>query len=223
MKKFIVVTLMLLLTFVTFSKTGAFASGEKYVKSLYSGVKVLNEPNVDLENNVLLTLNYGDVLKLKQKDTIVGDDGSNYYIVEVNIENVLQGYVLASFVNLVDNSSPIRNLDANAKTKSEAKIYSKTVDETFEETGETLNAGESIRIVDGYNSSKQYTRIQYKLENGEIAIGYIETSKIQISGVSRSTIGAIIIIVTTVSLVLIVFGIKGKHKKALKKLVVGKK
>ena len=205
MKKIFLVSLILLLTLITFSKQNVFASGEKYVKSLYSGVSVLNEPNIDLENNVLLTLNYGDTLKLKQNETVVGGDGYNYYVVEISVGEATEGYVLASFVNLTENASPAKTLDANAKTKSEAKVFVKKTDGTFEETGEILNAGENIKIIDGYDATKQYTRIQYKLESGEMAINYIETSKIQTSGISRSTIGAIIIIVTTVSLVLIVF------------------
>lgn len=85
--------------------------------------------------------------------------------------------------------------------------------EQYVETQKVLKIGTKVKVLDGLDYSKEYSRIQYSDQNGQIIYGYIKTQAIEKSGISRTTIGAIVIVVTTISLTLLVFGIKGKKKK----------
>ena len=128
----------------------------------------------------------------------------------LNIEPFTEGYVLKSQVTSVDNTSPKKKLDANAKITEQTNIYVLNGN-TFEKTEEILTSGTNVKILSGYNRDSEFTQIQYESEDG-IITAYVKTQSLQTSKISRTLIGAIIIIITTISLVLIIFGI-GKRKK----------
>ena len=222
MKKLVIVLFLLVLS-LNVGSLNAFAESEEKVKVIYSSINVYADCNINADFNgdgenldILLTAKYNDVFALKNADVVNGEDGLKYYLVSLeNVQNTNQGYVLCSQVLSVLNSSPIKNLDVNAKTKNEAKTFN-YVAGVYTQSEVFLQKGCGIKILDGYSKDKQYTLIQYKAENGEVVNAYILTQDIAVSGVSKTTVGAIVIIVTAVTLVLIIFGVKGKKKKLKK-------
>lgn len=220
MKKILCVLLLICVIGMPLSKN-AFAENKAYVKALFSSVNVFMDKNINADFNqdgenldIILTIKYGDKLELLTQDVQTGEDGFNYYQVKIN-EN-LSGYVLYSNVLLSSISSPKKDLDFNATTNKKTIVYIYENGRLQEDPNTTLLAGEKIKILEmGTNG---YSRIQYKDLDGDILTVYVKTADIQTSGISRGLIGAIIIIVTTISLVLVVFGIKGNRKRKQKRL-----
>lgn len=212
MKKLASLFCFVLFSFCFCQPLMAFAQNQDvYVKVIYTSIYVYSQPYFE-QANIITELEYGTKLKLKSSSQEVGQDGYNYFLVEINFEEFTEGYVLCSQVLDESLSSPVKDLDHNATLKKNAEEYN-ALGEGFVKTGKTLNAGEKIKILDGYNSNQKFTRIQYKAESGDIVTAYILTETIKTSGISRTTIGAIIIIVSTISLVLVLFGVKGRKKK----------
>ncbi len=212
MKKFAVLIYLMVFSFCINVPFGTLAeSQEVYVKVIYTSINVYKD-TLASQQNVLAEVEYGTKLKLKNTNQIVGGDGFNYFLVEISFEGYSEGYVLCSQVLNVDLSSPVKDLDHNATLFKDAEEYT-SLGNGYIKTGKIINAGEKIKILDGFNSNQKFTRIQYKAESGEIITAYVLTETIKTSGISRTTIGAIIIIISTISLVLILFGVKGKKKK----------
>lgn len=220
MKK--ILLLLLMLCCLSVNVFNASAEGAEYVKVIYSSAYIYADANINADYNlddenldILCEVKYGTKLKLLS-ESILGEDGFNYYNVQISDgQTNLNGYVLCSNVLNINISSPNKELDSNGELNKKAKVYTYE-NQTYKETGVELASGQKIKILDGYNKSLEFTRIQYADEDGQILTAYVKTEDIKTSGISRSTIGAIIIIVTTVSLVLVIFGIKGKKKKSLK-------
>lgn len=209
----IIKILLLVALILSFSHSKVtFAESENYVKVLYSTINVYSQANINT-SSVICTKTYGTKLKLIDVENVQGEDGYLYYNIEINdITEVNSGYVLCSQVLDINISSPSKDLDYNGSLNKESIVYLKE-ENTYISTGNKLEENKKIKIIDGYDANTEYTRIQYKDQNGEILTAYVKTVDIKTSAISRETIGAIIIIVTTVSLVLVLFGIKGKRKK----------
>ena len=216
MKKFLI---LLLIAFCIFgaSPRAVLAEDDSYVKVIYTQISIFSETDVNSETNqIITTASYGQKLKLSSNSIITSpQDGYNYYKIALELEEYDVGYVFVSQVCPVEYSSLNRVLATNAEVCEDAIVYYKE-NETYYQTETIIPNGTKIRILSGYDKAKAYTRIQYQQEDGEIVTNYIMTSQIKVSGISRTTIGAICIIVTTVTLVLIFFGIKGKTKKKSK-------
>ena len=210
MKKVLVVLLIILL-----SCSGTklvFAESGSYVKVIYSSINIYSDSNIETSNVIKQEI-YGVRLKLKSNEKIIGQDNFSYYLVELeNFQDISEGYVFCSQVLPVQIASPNKDLDYNASVKNRASVFV-LVNTSYEPTSHILEINQEIKILDGYNQNKEFTRIQYKDEDGDIITAYIKTEDILVSGISRTTIGALIIIVTTISLVLVLFGVKGKKKK----------
>lgn len=223
MKKIFIVLVLLCLTF-NVNAFSVFADEESKVKVIYSTINIFADCNVNVDFNsdgesldIICTATYGETLTLLNLEQINGQDGYKYfYVNKVSGKNNLSGYVLCSNVILGNVSSPIKQLDVNAKTNNEAKVYTFNGSEYIETDG-IIPKGQGIKILQGYNRGSEYTYIQYKLENQEIVCAYIKTADILVSGISKTTIGAIVIIITTISLVLLVFGLKGRRKRKAKR------
>lgn len=203
--------LLLCFAFIVFliPNTNLSLAETSQVRVIYSNANVYSTDNIE-SSEVLITLKYNDILTVIQSTT--GADGYEYYLVELeNVANYTQGYVFKSQVLDTTLSSPNKKLDSNASVSVECDVY--TLDgKNYVKTESKLTSGTKIKILSGYNSSNEYTQIQYADENERIVTAYIKTSAIAVSGVSTTLIGAIIIIVTSVSLVLIIFGIGKKNK-----------
>ena len=136
------------------------------------------------------------------------------------VDNATQndyGFVLISQTLDANITSPEQKLDTNAIVKNDnSPIYNyNSNDQTYSQTDVNLSKDTKVRILNGYDSSKTYTYISYQKQNGEICYGYIRTLDLSVNGVNYSVIVAISILVVCASILLIVFGIKGKkkHKK----------
>lgn len=179
------------------------------VRVIYSNINVYSSDDI-YSSEKIATLKYNDVVTVVQSTT--GADGYEYYLIELDgISNYTQGYVFKSQVLDVTLASPTKKLDSNASIASECETYALD-GKNYVLANKKLPAGTKIKILSGYNSSNEYTQIQYADENEKIVTAYVKTSAISVSGISTTLIGAIIIIVTSVSLVLIIFGIGKKNK-----------
>lgn len=211
MKKLLILCLMLI-TAICLPRNIAFAEDNLQVRVIYSVAHAYSTDDINT-STVIATFEYNDVLTVVSSS--VGTDGFEYYLVELsNVDGYTQGYVFKSQVLDATITSPEKRLDSNATVASDCDTY--TLDgKNFVKTTTRLTAGTKIKILSGYNTSNEYTQIQYESQEQKIVTAYIKTNAIQVSGVSRTLIGAIMIIITTVSLVLIIFGI-GKKKKPQK-------
>lgn len=209
MKKLLLLAFSLLLCLVpNFTITYA---DTLQVRVIYSTINVYSVDDINSSQKIS-TLKYNDVVTVIQSST--GTDGYEYYLVQLeNVPNYTQGYVFKSQVLDANLTSPTKKLDSNAEVSTECEVY--TLDgKNYVKTTDKLASGTKIKILSGYNANNEYTQIQYADQNGQIVTAYIKTSAIAVSGISNTLIGAVIIIVTTVSLVLIIFGIgKKKGKK----------
>lgn len=191
------------------------ADAPTQVRVIYSNANVYSLTNISDENNkVIATYKYNQKFNTIG-DVITGEDGYEYYKVEISVNEYTFGYVFKSQVADASISSPQIKINYNATVASDCKIYNLNGN-NYEETGEKLTNGTKVRILSGYNKSQEYTQIQYLNSDGEIVVSYIKTTALKTSGISRTLIGTILILITTASLVLIIFGVKGKGKKRKK-------
>ncbi len=124
-------------------------------------------------------------------------------------------YVLISQTLDATITSPTQRLDTNATIKNDNvpvyRYYEN--DNSYSQTEINLKKDTKVRVLDGYDSSKKYTYISYQNENGTINYGYVLTSDLAVEGINYSIIVAISILIVCISLLLIIFGLKGKKKK----------
>lgn len=197
------------------NKNFAFAETPLQVRIIYSNANVYSLTNInDDTNKVIATYKYNQKFNTIS-DVITGEDGYKYYKVEINVNEYTFGYVFKSQVADVNIKSPQKRLDSNAKITTDCKVYNLNGN-NYEETTETLKVGTQVKILSGYKKTEEFTQIQYQNQDGEIVTAYIKTTALKTSGISRTLIGTIIILITTASLVLIIFGVKGKGKKRRK-------
>lgn len=215
MKK-IILFMMAFVLFTAFGQSFSFAEGEKYVKVIYSNISIFSSADATGSAVVIGSARYGEKFKLKNDDPILGDDNFYYLKIEVQIDEYVEAYVFSSQVAPLEYSSPKRSLGTNATITKQAKLYTK-VGTSFEPTDIELEAGAKVRLIG--DRKENYSKIQYQDDDGDVRTFYVESSLIKMNGVSRATVGAIFIIVTTISIVLIIFGVKGKKKRAIKKLI----
>lgn len=191
------------------------ADAPTQVRVIYSNANVYSLTNISDENNkVIATYKYNQKFNTIG-DVIIGEDGYEYYKVEISVNEYTFGYVFKSQVADVNIKSPQKRLDSNAKITTDCKVYNLNGN-NYEETTETLKVGTQVKILSGYKKTEEFTQIQYQNQDGEIVTAYIKTTALKTSGISRTLIGTILIIITTASLVLIIFGVKGKKGKGRK-------
>jgi hypothetical protein len=170
----------------------------------------------------------GKYITLKQSTTLIIDItffDSMFY--KFCLENIIDGktsddygFVLIAHTVDYDKQSPQKKLDSNASVKNDnSEIFTKdtTENDKYTKTDIVLKKGTKVKILDGYNKDKQYTYISFYDENNNIVSYYIQTKDLAVSGVNYSLIVGIMSLITCVSIILILFGIKGKKKKLLKK------
>ena len=191
------------------------ADAPTQVRVIYSNANVYSLTNISDENNkVIATYKYNQKFNTIG-DVIIGEDGYEYYKVEISVNEYTFGYVFKSQVADVNIKSPQKRLDSNAKITTDCKVYNLNGN-NYEETTETLKVGTQVKILSGYKKTEEFTQIQYQNQDGEIVTAYIKTTALKTSGISRTLIGTILIIITTASLVLIIFGVNGKNGKGRK-------
>lgn len=135
-----------------------------------------------------------------------------FYEVEYNGGSafVLKAHVLDSLV-----ASKNIKLDTNAVIKKEAIIYNLAGTE-FVPTEMKLEKDTRVKLLDGLKNG-EYTRISFELEEKTYTY-YVKTDTIKADGFSAGAITAISLIICSVSIILILFGLKGKKRKSKKSL-----
>lgn len=209
MKKFIIL-IAIMFCFLFQPQYITFAEQTNNVKITFSYANIYTLP--DYNSYIVEEYPYGTILKLSSTNIILGNDGLNYYEIVLDETTNKTGYILCSHVILKEHDSPNKILDTNASVNKDTEIY------IFNEsaimvTEKIIYAGTKIKVISEYSKNKDFMLIQYTEQDGSIASVYIKTTDINVSGVSTGTITAILIIISTISLVLILFGIKGKKKK----------
>ena len=214
MKKILLILSMLLcLMCQSIGMENVFAEG-KTVKIIFTTSYVFSLPEAK-EENIIKEYKYGTEFEVLEEN--VQGDYSYYKIKITDIENVEMAYILKSAVMDTSIFTPKKELDVNASVSKDAIVYT-IVGEEYVETNEVLISGTKIRLISGYDASVKYSKIQYTNQNGDIITAYIKTSDIKVSYISRTLIGIVIIVITSTSIVLILFGIKKSRKGGIKKL-----
>ena len=129
--------------------------------------------------------------------------------------NGASAYILKAHVLDTSVKSSNVKLDTNASLRLETMVYEYN-GTSFSETGITLESGTRIKLLDGLNQDADYTRISFEL-NEETLTYYVPTSNITADGMSAAGITAITLIIACTSLLLILFGFKGRKKKKKEK------
>lgn len=212
-----VVALFMALSFATpFNFNVAKAEIPSSVRVIYSSINAYSVANVNSPDvQIVATFRYNQKLATIGEEIVQGEDGLNYYkIALADVVGFDSAYVLKSQVVDANVNSPQKRLDTNATIAKQGNVYVLN-ENTYEQTEEVLKEGTKVKILSGYDKQKEYTQIQYQLEDGDIVTAYIKTECLKTSGISRTLIGTILIIITTISLVLIIFGVGGKRKKKI--------
>ena len=215
MKKSILISILALCLMLTCFNFNMVSAEDKYVKVIYTTAYVFSSPEVNKEN-IIAEYEYGKEL-LVLESNIQGVDYLYNKIKLFGIENFSEGYMLVSQVIDVSTFAPKRELETNAKLSNETTVYD-FVGGEYVETEIKLKSGTQIRLVSGYDDSVKYSKIQYLNEENEIVTAYIKTSDIEVSHISRALIGIIIIAITSVSIILILFGIKKSKNGGIKRI-----
>ena len=192
---------------------------------IYSEIYVedkLQEPTL---TNPLIQVDGKDFKLAVHTELTVDVSYSNDMFYRINLFNVVPektendfGFVLIAHTMNSKDNSPIKKLDFNAKVKNDnSQIYTKNSLGEFSPDEFVLNKNTQVRILDGYDKKKEYTYISFYNENNDIVSNYIKTSDLSVSGVNYSLIIGILSLISCVSVILIVFGIKGKKKNKIKK------
>ena len=139
------------------------------------------------------------------------------------VENTTQsdtGYVLKAHTLDSTITSPSRTLDENGKINNDATpVYEKILVQSTNEyvyqkvDNILLKKDTPISVLDGYEKSRPYTYIAFYGENGDIVRYYVETKNLSVPGINWSIIVAISTLVTCLTILSIIFGIKGRKKK----------
>ncbi len=228
----ILICFLLLVTFVSPSyNTMAFADTVKQV-TVVLPTPIYKQPSIKsefytyqtLENGEMVTkdimLSEGTVLTL---DTSTAQTDPTFYkiIIYGIVENVTEnetGYVLKAHTLDSSVSSPEKTLDDNATIKNDnTMVYSYDVSQDkYTETGIVLNKDTPVRVLDGYDTNKQYTYISFYGENNEILMYYVETANLNVPGINWSIIVAISTLITCLAILSIILRIKGRKKKKTK-------
>ncbi len=212
MKK-ILMFIFALLAFTFPLGSNAFADEPLTVRVVYSNANIYKEADSSTRENIIDTVTYNTRLSvLEVVDKTQSVDGFEYFKVEYTKDEYTFGYVLKSQVVDASINSPQKRLDTNAKIVNECYVYNLN-GSNYEQTEDKLEVGTKIKILSGYNKENEYTQIQYQTAEGDIVTAYIKTSALKTTALSKSLISAILLIITSVSLVLLIFGVSGKKKK----------
>lgn len=214
LKKVFMIVIALSFCFPFLTQSIICAEIPSCVRVVWSTINVYSDTNNNQNTQIIASFKYNQYLQTIGDSSMIGADGIEYYKVDLTAGEYEQdyGFVLKSQVVDKNFKSLQKELDSNAVMALESDVFVLEKN-NYISTEEKLEAGTKVKILSGYNKANTYTLIQYQNQENEIVTAYVKTSALKTSGVSRTLIGAIIIVVTTVSLVLIIFGVKGKKKK----------
>ena len=210
---FIVFALVFCALFPLSKNTNIYAEEPTTVRVVANQTDIYSAPNITSE--ILVSgIKQGIVL------TVVSDavvDYKLFYKVSLDGYETSQteGYVLKSHTLDTSITSPEKSLDDNAKIKNDNTIVYDLVGEEYVATDIILSKNEKIRILDGYDTSKEFTYISF-IKDENIVSYYVKTENIEVVGINYTIIVAVMTLITCASVLSIVLGIKAKKKRKKK-------
>jgi len=185
------------------SETFSFEQPEQ-VKIIMNSVYVYE--NADRSSNVIGRAYHKEIYNVLSLE-------ENFYKIEFNSDS---GYILTAYAMDATILSPIINLDTNASLIKDSEVYRFADNEYKAVENIKLDAGTRIKILSGYDTSKQYRHISF-LFNEEVLTFYIPTENIVADGISARAIIAIMLIIVCITLFLILYSfLRGKKVKPIK-------
>lgn len=218
MKKFVLIFLLAVMLIIPSTTSNSVLASDEptQVRVVANQTIVYKEPSIT-SPVLLANCEYGMVFDVISDDSI---DYKLFYQVsvvgKVEDQTIKVGYVLKAHTLDCEITSPTKNLDDNAIIKNDNTIVYELVDNQYVQTPKTLAKGTKIRILDGYDTKKEYTFVSF-VENDVIVSYYVKTADIEVHGINYSLIVAIMTLITCACALSIVFGIKAKKKKRKQK------
>lgn len=201
MKKMVVFLSIILALMLYIPVENVFATNP-VIQIIMNSTNLYESP--DLNSEIITIIPHKT--KLEVLDTIT-NNSYTFYKVEFNYN---QGYIFAN--HATTNESPKRYLDYNGYVKSnEAELFA-LVENSYNTIKTKLKKDHQIRILDGYDSKKEFTLISYEIDD-TIYTHYIKTADIHANGVNKSIIISISLIISCVSIILVLFGSNLKKKR----------
>lgn len=200
MKKYFgLILIMLLMAVVSFGSSPVFAlETPEYVRVIHTIARVFDTTE-NLQTLTQTQLGERTIKILYLHDVVrVESEENEFYKVEVEVENqTQQGYIYKAAV--IDNNlkSPTKFLQTNASITENTFAFEKEGD-TFTKTNLQIEKDTRIRLVEGYKTNVQYTRISFT-KDGQVVTTYVETSLIKTDGVNRSILLAITLLTLSFS------------------------
>lgn len=168
------------------------------IKITTNSTPIFEEANT--ESEIIASAYYGDIFE------VISADNQFYF---VKISDSLNGYVLMAYSNDATLKDIPLFLDTNGYITKQTKVFD-FVENEYIETIFSLEKNTKIKIVDGLNTEKKYTKISFE-QNNNILTYYVPTNTIEADGISKRTIIAIMLIVSSATLFWIFYSFfKGK-------------
>ena len=140
---------------------------------------------------------------------------NSYYVVYTFEEAEYPGYIKKEFASKYTPDQQ-KILVYNGRVNVDnTKIYDLATSEEI--PGVLLKRGKEIYIYDAFDVKSDFTKIQVEYD-GTIYTGEVQTKNISPNGINKTAITALIIIVTTVSIIFIFWGFRARKKKKRKLL-----
>ncbi len=219
MKKCVLVLLFFtfIFGFVFTNNINVYAQDEKAVQVINECL-LYSDPTINEEDN-LGVLHFGEVLTVN--GDIVDGVNSSFKFYNVSTQDDKTGYVIVNFVMSIEDKALSKTLDPNAKTLNEANIFVTNSDENkmiLDGTEVKLEKYEEIKIIDGYDKSKQFHEVMFEID-GTIYTGYIKTSDLLVEGFNATLIAVIFIFIIVGAIVLSIYLTTKKKRRKQAKLL----
>ena len=217
MKKIMILLLLVFALIIPFvGQKAIYASEEpEKVKVVADQTIVYKQPSIT-SDILIAKCEYGTVFD------VISDDSIDYKLFhKVSVVGMLEdetiqfGYILKAHTLDIQVTSPTKALDDNGVIRNDNAVVYELVDNQYVQTEKTLKKDTKIRVLDGYDSSKEYTFVSF-LENDILVSYYVKTADVQVFGVNYSLIVAIMTLITCACALSIVLGLKAKKKKKKK-------
>lgn len=204
MKKLFILPFLFVLfsvCFLNFKSSTVFADNVE-IKIIVNQCAIYQNPNIE-SSTYQITIPHKTVLQAE----IYNEE---FYFITYQSTS---GYILKTNTMLNSNSSPTKKLVFNAVITKDSTIY-KLKNNVFEDTFfDKLKKDTKIKLIDGYDTTNDYTLVSFYNQDNEVVSYYIETKNIQPFGVKKSVYVAISLIIFSISIFFILFGTKIKKQK----------
>lgn len=171
------------------------------------------------------TLNFGEKIQLLVEDvfSFKNNNGEVLEFYNIKTNSNKTGFVLSSCVCEKEKSLNM-TLDPNAKVKNEkVAVYIERNDSDENKLvidGENifLEKNQNVKIVDGYDTGKEYCEVLFELEN-EIKTGFVKTEDLEVEGFNYTIILIVFIFILVASTIWAIYSATRKKRKKSKEKI----